>query len=382
MPALLLALAIAVTSNASAQTCAPATWYSLAEATPQAMAERDVLMHAAKRDVALVGEQHDNPDHHRWQLQTLSVLHALRPNIVIGFEALPRRVQPVVDRWIAGELTPKEFLERVEWHKIWGFPPELYMPLFEFARANRIRIIALNVERALTESVASKGWDAVPAAQREGVTTPAPAEPAYRAELFDVYKEHRHAQAGKAAPSENDAAFHHFVESQLTWDRAMAEALAAALKSDARDGPLAIGIIGSGHLQFGWGVAHQLKGLGVRSVATLLPFDTASCSEMKPRIADAAFILPARRADEERPRLGVRLDSAGGVVRIAEVTAGGLAEQSGLRNGDVIVTLAGKSPSGASAIAAAVRAQPPGTWLPLTVRRGESMLEVVIKFPP
>ena len=59
---------------------------------------------AAKRSVVLLGEMHDNPEHHRWQLQTLAALHAVRPDMVIGFEMFPRRVQKALDQWVAGEL--------------------------------------------------------------------------------------------------------------------------------------------------------------------------------------------------------------------------------------------------------------------------------------
>jgi hypothetical protein len=52
------------------------------------------------RDVLLLGEQHDDADHHQWQLQVLAGLHALRPEMIIGFEMFPRRVQPVLDRWV------------------------------------------------------------------------------------------------------------------------------------------------------------------------------------------------------------------------------------------------------------------------------------------
>ena len=101
----------------------------------------------ARRDVILLGEDHGNADHHRWQLQTLAALHVLKPRMVIGFEAFPRRLQPVLDRWVAGELSAQEFIAQSDWHKVWNFPPELYLPLFEFARVNRIPMLALNVER-------------------------------------------------------------------------------------------------------------------------------------------------------------------------------------------------------------------------------------------
>jgi uncharacterized iron-regulated protein len=122
-----------------------------------------VLNAMAQRDVVLLGETHDDAGHHRRQLQSLAALLERRPDMVIGFEMIPRRVQPVLDRWVAGELTAKEFLEQSEWDKNWNMPAGLYLPLFEFARINRIPMLALNIERTLSRKIGEKGWDAVPA---------------------------------------------------------------------------------------------------------------------------------------------------------------------------------------------------------------------------
>jgi uncharacterized iron-regulated protein len=67
--------------------------------------EAEVIAKAAKRPVVLLGEMHDNAEHHRWQLQTLAALHTARPDMVIGFEMFPRRVQKALDQWVAGDLT-------------------------------------------------------------------------------------------------------------------------------------------------------------------------------------------------------------------------------------------------------------------------------------
>ncbi len=83
-------------------------WLSLATTQPEPAGIQDIVAHAAKQDVVLLGEQHDIEDHHRWQLQMLSALHARRPEMVIGFEMFPRRVQPVLDQWIAGSLSAEE----------------------------------------------------------------------------------------------------------------------------------------------------------------------------------------------------------------------------------------------------------------------------------
>jgi S1-C subfamily serine protease len=93
-------------------------------------------------------------------------------------------------------------------------------------------------------------------------------------------------------------------------------------------------------------------------------------------------IARAPREAAPRPRLGVQLGGTAGGVAIVAVTPGSLAEQTGLRKDDRVVMLAGTPVKSAGRIAAAVRAQPPGTWLPIQVHRGDETLELVIRFPP
>lgn len=360
----------------------PSAWHTLAAGKPRVAPAADIIADMAKRDVVLLGEQHDEPDHHQWQLQTLAALHTLRPLMAIGFESFPRRVQPALDAWIAGELTAKQFLERVEWEKVWNFPPELYLPLFEFARVNRIPMLALNVERTLTKAVSDKGWDALPESQREGVSRPAPAAPAYEELLLQVFSHHTPGKSNPK-PERSDPAFRNFVESQLTWDRAMAEALASRVKAaKAQAAPLVVGIMGGGHVRNGHGVPHQLRALGVTNIGSLLPVEAAtSCNELPRDLADAVFALPAKMRDKAPPpRLGVRLEPSGEGVRVASVSTGSLAETSGLQSGDHILTVAGV-PATVANVVAAVRTQPAGTWLPVQVRRAQETLDVVIKFP-
>jgi uncharacterized iron-regulated protein len=365
---------------------APSSWVALDAAAPRPVAAGELLAELARRDVVLLGEQHDAADDHHWQLQTLAALQLLRPRMVIGFESFPRRVQPVLDRWVAGELTERQFLEQAEWAKVWNFPAELYLPMFRFARINRIPMLALNVNRELTQAIAQRGWDGVAETQKEGVSRPAAPTQAYQDQLFEVYKEHRRSQAGGgAAADRNGPEFLRFVESQATWDRAMAEALARQVRAAPRGArPLVVGIMGSGHVRNGHGVPHQLRDLGVTSIGTLLPLGADDdCSEARTGLADAVFALPGTPHEAPpRPRLGVSLQPAQDGVTVVEVTAGSLAEATGLRKGDRIVMLAGARVTKLEAVIAAVRAQPDGTWLPMQVQRDGKALDLVVKFPP
>jgi len=347
------------------------------------LAARDVLSRAARASVVLLGESHDSAEHHRWQLQTIAALHALRPDLVLGFEAFPRRAQPALDRWVAGELSEKEFLAQTDWRSVWRVDAALYLPLFHFARMQRIPMLALNVDQSLIREITRKGYDAVPAERHEGVGRPAPASEAYVDWLLPVWGEHERPGGKPAKLERDDPDFRRFVESQTTWDRAMAEALAAAARRPGA--PLVIGIMGTGHIAHGYGVPHQLRALGIADPETLLPWDRgAECKTLVPGLADAVFGLaePADASAQARPRLGVLLEAVNEGVRILKVEKGSLAEAAGVRDGDWLSEIAGVTPKQVGDVVEVVQRQAPGTWLPLKVRRGEATLELVAKFPP
>jgi len=150
----------------------------------------DAVVTLAKRGVVLLGESHDQAEHHLWQLHTIAALFSHKPDMVLGFEMFPRRVQPVLDRWSKGELNESDFLRKVDWPQIWGFADALYLPLFNFSRMHRLPMLALNIDRATNRRVAAQGLASVPSTEREGVGDPAPASSSYRDRLFEWFKKH------------------------------------------------------------------------------------------------------------------------------------------------------------------------------------------------
>jgi hypothetical protein len=68
----------------------------------------------------------------------------------------------------------------------------------------------------------------------------------------------------------------------------MAEAIAGALRDLRR--PLVVGIMGSGHIEYGDGVPHQLAALDEGDIATALPWPAdAECPISDPPVADLLF---------------------------------------------------------------------------------------------
>lgn len=250
--------------------------------------EMAVLKEAVGARIVLLGEVHDDPAHHDWQVDVVSALHRQNRPLVIGVEALPRSAQTDLDRWVAGELGEAEFLAATRWSETWGHDPELYLPLFRFARDHRIPMLAMNVDRRLVSRVAREGWAGVPADERQGVGDPAPPAEAYRRSLTQAFAGHAEAvgrRDGAAATR-----LERFIEAQLTWDRAMAEAVAGA--AAARPEATIVGIAGRGHVEHGWGIPDQLRDLGATPKVLLPVSADEACADAG--LADAVFVLPAR----------------------------------------------------------------------------------------
>ena len=384
---LFFALSLPLTGY-GADTCVPvARWMAPGNEGATALEVPDLMARLAQRQVVLLGELHDSFEHHRWQLQTLAALYAQRPDMVLGFEMFPRRVQPVLDRWVKGDLSEAEFLKQTEWKTVWNYDPALYMPLFHFARMNRIPMRALNVDRGLTTKVRELGWDAIPASERQGLSRPAAAQPTYLEELLGVYQMHgrpnaKHGDTSKDATpvALDDPDFLRFVQGQQVWDRAMAEAIQRAAQSDKR----VVGILGAGHVMHRHGVPYQLEDLGIGDSAVLLAWDQQrDCKDLKPGIADAVFGIaaPAEPEITAKPRLGIVLEGAPGKVRIAKVLEGSVGDAAGMIANDLLIEVAGVKVKQPSEVSDIVQRQAPGTWLPITLSREGHEFEVVAKFP-
>ena len=284
LPASLVAASLLAACAVQPPSCEPGAWVSPATLRPVA----DPVPAAAARPAILLGEEHDRAADHQWELATIQRLYAANPSLVLGFEMFPRSAQPVLDAWVQGRLTEAAFLAQTHWQDYWGFDPALYLPIFRFARAHAVPMVALNVSHALVHAVARHGWQGVPPASREGIGTPAPPGEAYRAALADAMAGHAPGQlAAKGAPAMPAERLQHFIEAQSVWDRAMAEAIGGQ-HARAPSRPV-VAIMGAGHLEDREGVPHQLDALGLPGAVVLLP-SHGDCTKHKAGFADAVYV--------------------------------------------------------------------------------------------
>jgi uncharacterized iron-regulated protein len=95
-------------------------------------------------DYVLLGEAHDNPDHHRLQAQALSAVlaHGRRP--ILAWEMLDPKQQSAADAFFASGRPISAFGDAVKWNK--GWPPwSQYAPIGRVAAEAHLRFVAANV---------------------------------------------------------------------------------------------------------------------------------------------------------------------------------------------------------------------------------------------
>jgi uncharacterized iron-regulated protein len=212
-----------------------------------ALSELELVNLLSEQPVVCLGESHDRTQDHLIQARLVVALAAraaasLRP-IAVGLEMLPSALQPKLDDYLAGKLSLEALPAAVQWAEHWGFPFSLYVPVLEAARSAGVPLLALNVPRQLTRSIAKQGLSRA--------TAGAAALKLPELKLDD--SEHRafflRAMSGMGH-AVSPQGLENYYAAQVTWDESMAEHasnwLTASQTSDATF-PQIIILAGAGH---------------------------------------------------------------------------------------------------------------------------------------
>lgn len=223
----------------------------------------DTLIHnLSKSQIIYIGESHNRPEDHRLQLEVLKGLQARNPGLILALEMLPREVQPWLDQYSQGLISEKEFLEKSEWAKNWGYPFDLYRGLFHWARARHLRMIGLNAPIEIVNRIAQKGLDSLSPSERNKVASEFHQDhPEHRAYLFRQYGHH---------PQGKIKNFDTFYEAQLAWEETMAETLSRTVASFSKGEQILV-LLGKGHMIQNLGVPRFARIRVDHTFQTVLP---------------------------------------------------------------------------------------------------------------
>lgn len=106
------------------------------------------------KDVVVIGEYHGHQGSHLLQSRLQAHLYELRPNQALTMEQFEVDQQPVLDRYLAGEIGEMELVEDAG---AWPIYTYAYRPLVEFARHRDLPVIAANAPANIVRCVGRKG---------------------------------------------------------------------------------------------------------------------------------------------------------------------------------------------------------------------------------
>lgn len=244
------------------------------------LSENELFARLATSRFVLLGEKHDNPDHHRLEALVVRRLTAAGRRPAVAFEMLKRDRAPALARVLAKpRVTPEDVRRAVDWDRS-GWPAwRLYEPVFAAVLDAHLPIVAANLSDRILARIGHHGVDALDAATRSRLDLDRALPPKQRAAMAD---EIRDAHCGYAP----ERALPLMVDVQRARDGALAAALEVAATRPQVDG--AVLVAGNGHVRRDRGVPWHLTGAGVPanavvSVAFLeVPAPAAASNEAAP----------------------------------------------------------------------------------------------------
>jgi len=131
--------------------------------------------------LVLMGDFHALAQSQKTHWRVLKNFLTGRP-IVICLECFEAEDQALIDKYMAGKLSEREFLKSIEWAKKWGFPWDHYRAMIRWAQAKKIPIYGINRNVKKRTAASLKSRDVFAAQKLHGVLKKHP-----EAIVFTIY---------------------------------------------------------------------------------------------------------------------------------------------------------------------------------------------------
>jgi len=234
----------------------------------QLLTAQELLRRLSGSQQVIIGEQHDNSDHHAVQLWLLQALGAQRPQGSLLLEMLTPDQQPKVDQVHQTAAPPNDLPAALAWQDGWDW--NLYGPIIRFALTQPYPLLAANLDNGEIRSF----YRQPPALT--GVRSNAPS---VKATLLEQISD---SHCGLLPESQMPA----MLSVQQQRDRRMAERLLAAPTP-------ALLLAGAWHARKDVGVPLHVLDLGAAPAPTVLMLAEQG-GEVTASMADFVWFTPAR----------------------------------------------------------------------------------------
>ncbi|CAM3710532.1 putative iron-regulated protein [Pseudomonas reidholzensis] len=236
-------------------------------ASGQLISPAQLLAQLAEAPRVLVGEKHDNPDHHALQLWLLQALQRQRPQGSLLLEMLEPAQQARVDALAGKAPLPADLDKALDWQEGWDWA--MYGPIVREALQQSVPLLAANLSAAEMRQAYR---------QPVALTGPRSNAPQVKAALLQQVRE---GHCGLLPESQLPA----MLAVQQQRDRRMAERLLAAPQP-------ALLLAGSYHMRKDLGVPLHLADLGAKGESKVLLL-TEVGEVVEPGMADFVWFTAA-----------------------------------------------------------------------------------------
>ena len=342
-----------------------------------------LFAHSQRARIVFVGETHDNPASHRLQQQILAALQRQNPGRVsLAMEMFTPAQQPILDRWTAGELTEKEFLQQVGWFQNWRMNFGYYRDLLTFCRDHRIPLVALNADKELQQKLGRTPLNQLTAEDRERLPEMDMDDPYQLAMVQAVFSDH--AMGGGMLEG-----FHRV---QTLWEETMAANLADYLRPRDKEHQVLV-VAGGNHIRYGFGIPRRLfrrlpvSYLLVGSQEINIPEDKQDrlMDIPKPNYPMPPYDFMVFTEYEDLPaagvKLGVMLDTGENGLLIRQVVGDSVAQQNDLRAGDELLRINEQPLAEPFDLIYELQQTQAGEKIVLELTRQDQELRKIIRFP-
>jgi uncharacterized iron-regulated protein len=281
----------------------------------------DVVNGVRDKKIIYVGEVHDVFAHHAVQLDIITGIYKKHPKVAIGMEMFQRPFQETLDTFISGRMGESSFLKESEYFKRWGFDYNLYKPILDFARTEKMPVVALNLQREIIEQVSKKGIDSLSEEEKSKIPQELDfSDKEYRERLEEIFSMHRNSR---------EKNFNNFYQSQILWDETMSQSVYEFLEKNP-DHKMVV-LAGQGHLAYGSGIPKRVYRRNGFDYGIIVIDE-----DVERDIADYV-VFPKPVEGITTPKLMVFLTPDEGRLKIAGFPDNSVSEKAGLRVDDLIL---------------------------------------------
>jgi uncharacterized iron-regulated protein len=306
-----------------------------------------MLTNATRSRIIYVAETHDNPASHRLELQVLQAMQDKNPGkTALGMEMFTTDQQDILDNWVAGTLSEKEFLRQSKWFSAgWNFAFDYYRDILWYCRDHSIPVIGLNINKKIARQASMTPMTELPPEIQRQLPEMDMNDP-YQLAMVEAML------AGHHGGSQMIGVFH---RRQTLWDETMAQSVAGYLQNKPEMNMVVVA--GGWHIEYGFGIPrrvfqrlpHSYTIIGSKTIKIAEGKNPQTMNVTMPQFpmlkADYMVFLEYELPPKEKVHLGVLLDDkddeAG--VLVAGVMPGSTAANAGIMKNERIIGIDGET---------------------------------------